>query len=70
MVKHMAITGLGEKHFHRWMTLFQETLADIAPSEKAAEFLSQKAAMIGASLQAGIEARKLRSTSRKISEGV
>ena len=60
MLKHVAIHGLGEAHFRHWLSLFNDTLADIAPNTKAAAFFAQKAEMVGQSLLAGIEAHKMR----------
>ncbi|MFZ5673247.1 MAG: group III truncated hemoglobin [Pseudomonadota bacterium] len=36
---HLAIPGLGEEHFRRWLTLFRETVARLCPPEVARLFL-------------------------------
>lgn len=54
MVKHLAIPGLNQLHFDRWLALFDETLADVAPTPEAAEFFSERAARIAESLMLGI----------------
>jgi hemoglobin len=38
---HLAITGLGEAHFRRWLTMFRITVRRICPPEVAALFMSR-----------------------------
>jgi len=38
---HLAIPGLGEEHFRRWLTLFRETVARLCPPEVARLFLDR-----------------------------
>ena len=54
MVKHLAIPGLDQVDFQRWLALFYATLDDIAPSPEAARHIGVKARMIAESLLTGI----------------
>lgn len=38
---HLAIPGLGEAHFRRWLTLFRQTVREICPPEVAALFMDR-----------------------------
>lgn len=38
---HLAIPGLGEKHFRRWLTLFRTTVREVCPPEVAALFMDR-----------------------------
>ena len=38
---HLAIPGLGEEHFRRWLTLFRATVHRICPPEVAALFMDR-----------------------------
>jgi len=38
---HLAIPGLGEEHFRRWLTLFRETVGELCPPEIAALFMDR-----------------------------
>ena len=38
---HLAIPGLGEAHFRRWLTLFRETVARLCPPEVARLFMDR-----------------------------
>lgn len=38
---HLAIPGLGEEHFRRWLTLFRATVTRICPPEVAALFMDR-----------------------------
>lgn len=38
---HLAIPGLGEAHFRRWLTLFRATVARLCPPEVARLFLDR-----------------------------
>lgn len=38
---HLAIPGLGEEHFRRWLTLFRATVTRLCPPEAARLFLDR-----------------------------
>lgn len=38
---HLAIPGLGETHFRRWLTLFRETVHRLCPPEVASLFMDR-----------------------------
>lgn len=38
---HLAIPGLGETHFRRWLTLFRSTVRRVCPPEVAALFMER-----------------------------
>lgn len=38
---HLAIPGLGEAHFRRWLTLFRATVRSICPADVAALFMER-----------------------------
>ena len=38
---HLAIPGLGEEHFRRWLTLFRATVRRICPPDVAALFMER-----------------------------
>ncbi len=38
---HLAIPGIGEEHFRRWLTLFRETVGDLCPPEVAGLFMDR-----------------------------
>ena len=38
---HLAIPGLGEEHFRRWLTLFRDTVRSICPQEVADLFMER-----------------------------
>ena len=54
MRKHIAIGGLDEAHFARWQSLWDQTLARIAPSAAVADRFREAARRIGESLLIGI----------------
>lgn len=54
MQKHIAIPGIEESEFRRWLMLFNETLTAIAPSDAAAEMVAARARQIADSLLTGI----------------
>ena len=54
MQKHIAIPGIEESEFRRWLMLFEETLAAIAPSEEATDMVTARARQIADSLLTGI----------------
>lgn len=54
MAVHARLPGIEPEHFAIWLGLFGETAREMCPSEAAALF-EAKAAMIGQSLQLGLE---------------
>lgn len=48
---HKHLDKIKPEHFQLWLTLFAQTLRDIAPSADAAEFFMERAERIGASFQ-------------------
>jgi hemoglobin len=54
MRKHIAIGGLDEAHFTRWRSLWDRTLARIAPNAAVADRFREAAQRIGESLLTGI----------------
>lgn len=54
MMKHLAIPTIGQSHFQHWLTLFYQTLRDIAPTDDAAELVGGRARTIAESLLTGI----------------
>lgn len=59
MLKHIAIPGLGEAEFARWLALFEQALAAEARSDVAATHILARAKAIAASLLAGIERHRV-----------
>jgi hemoglobin len=55
MQKHIAIGGLDAAHFARWRGLWDQTLAEVAPSPQVADRFRDAATRIGESLLTGIE---------------
>lgn len=55
MRKHVAIGELGEAHFARWQSLWNQTLARIAPNPTVADRFRDAARRIGDSLLIGIQ---------------
>jgi len=53
MRAHAVVPDIEPIHFKRWLQLFDETAREVCPPEAAALF-SEKAAMVGRSLQMGI----------------
>lgn len=41
LAPHLAIPELGEEHFRRWLTLFQETVARLCPAPVATIFMER-----------------------------
>lgn len=54
MVKHIAIPGLSEHHFSRWLELFYANLRQMDPGREAVELVGRRARMIAESLLTGI----------------
>ena len=49
--KHMALPGLTQDHFTRWLELFYKTLQDTAPSQQAEDWFIDRAVRIAKSFQ-------------------
>lgn len=58
MVKHMAIPGLEEAHFVRWLELFYTTLHDLGPQPDGTKLVAERARAIADSLLTGITIRR------------
>ena len=58
MRKHIAIDGLTEHHFTRWLTLFRETLRDRERVAEATDHVGSKARTIAESLLTGIKLQR------------
>lgn len=58
MAKHLAIPGLGEEHFARWLELFYATLRDLERHPGATPVIGDRARMIADSLLTGIAMRR------------
>ncbi|MEL1252034.1 group III truncated hemoglobin [Aurantiacibacter gilvus] len=54
MVKHIAIPGLTEKHFSRWLELFYANLRQLQAEPRAVQLVGDRARMIADSLLTGI----------------
>lgn len=57
MLKHMAIPGLEERHFARWLTLFYAALRDLEGDPRATPLVAERARSIADSLLTGISIR-------------
>lgn len=58
MRKHVAIDGLDEHHFRRWLTLFDETLREGEVRAEATDRVVYKARTIAESLLTGIKLQR------------
>ena len=58
MRKHVALDGLEEHHFSRWLMLFRETLHEIEIHPEATEHVGGKARTIAESLLTGIKLQR------------
>jgi len=58
MAKHIAIPGLEEAHFARWLDLFYQTLRELAQDPRAPAAIGARARMIADSLLTGIALRR------------
>ncbi len=58
MLKHIAVGGLDNMHFDRWLVLWNQTLDNIAPNEAAAQVFRQAAERIAESLLTGIKVQR------------
>lgn len=55
MQKHIAIGGLEKAHFAHWLSLWNETLAELIPDKQVADRFRAAATRIGESLLTAIE---------------
>lgn len=58
MAKHMAISGLEESHFVRWLELFYATLDALGPHPQGVALVAERARSIADSLLTGIAIRR------------
>lgn len=58
MRKHVAIDGLDEHHFARWLTLFGETLRKGEVNAEATNLVGRKARTIAESLLTGVKLQR------------
>ena len=58
MLKHIAIGGLDQLHFDRWLVLWHQTLDAVAPNEAAAQVFREAAGRIAESLLTGIQVQR------------
>ena len=58
MLKHIAIGALDDLHFDRWLTLWHQTLDEIAPNDAAAQVFREAADRIASSLLTGIKVQR------------
>lgn len=58
MIKHLAIPGLEERHFARWLELFYATLRDLEGDPQATALVGGRARMIADSLLTAIAMRR------------
>ena len=55
MVKHIAVGGLEQVHFDRWLVLWRETVGTVVPDAEAADLFRVSADRIARSLLSGIQ---------------
>jgi hemoglobin len=58
MLKHIAVGGLDNMHFDRWLVLWNQTLDDVAPNDAAAQVFREAAGRIADSLLTGIKVQR------------
>jgi len=58
MARHIAVGGLDNRHFDRWLVLWNQTLDDVAPSDAAAQVFREAAERIASSLVTGIKVQR------------
>ncbi len=58
MIKHIAIPGLEEHHFARWLELFYANLHDLGAQSEGAVLVAERARSIADSLLTGITIRR------------
>ncbi len=54
MARHIAIPGLTERHFSRWLDLFYANLRELRADPRAVQLVGERARMIAESLLTGI----------------
>ncbi len=54
MQAHLRVPAIEPAHFGEWLYLFEQTLRDLAPDERAVEHFMVRAARIGESLKLGL----------------
>ena len=59
MLKHIAIGGLEPAHFERWLTLWDQTVSEVAPNAAASDTFQIAAKRIARSLLMGIESHDM-----------
>lgn len=59
MLKHIAIPGLEERHFTRWLELFYATLRELETGQEGTALVATKARSIADSLLTGIATRRI-----------
>lgn len=57
MARHLALPGLEQRHFARWLELFYATLRELEPHPEATRLVGTRARMIADSLLTGIAMR-------------
>ncbi len=55
MAKHIAVGGLGQSHFERWLKLWEKTVDVVVADDRAAEVFRTAAKRIASSLLTGIQ---------------
>ena len=58
MLKHIAITGLDNEHFDRWLVLWDQTVDAVVPNDAAAQVFREAASRIADSLLTGIKIQR------------
>ncbi|WP_417614105.1 group III truncated hemoglobin [Parasphingorhabdus sp.] len=58
MMKHIAVGGLDQQHFGRWLQLWEEAVKSVAPSVAATEVFLTAANRIASSLLTGIQVNR------------
>ena len=61
MQKHLALPGLSDAHFHRWLVLFRQTVRELCSPPVAERFL-ERALMIAQSFRLSLAMQAGRST--------
>ena len=54
MQAHLRVPAIEPAHFGEWLYLFEQTLRDLAPDERAVEYFMVRASRIGESLKLGL----------------
>ncbi len=54
MQAHLRVPAIEPAHFGEWLFLFEQTLRDLAPDERAVEYFMVRASRIGESLKLGL----------------